>query len=202
MGRTQTRNVIFGALFALVFLFACKNPNTHKPDVELVGAGTLVTSDAQSKEYTVDTSASMLYWKAYKLMGSGHDGGLRCNGGKILMKDSLPVGGEVIMNMESTSVMDIEDSEKNANLVSHLKDADFFETGKYPLATLKILGAYKKEGKKALVKVSLEIKGSAREIELPVTVVWNQGFVDISVGVGVGANVGSGVEVGVGVGVV
>ena len=90
----------------------------------------------------VDSSISKMNWIGYKITGS-HDGHIKIEEGYILKKDNLIIGGEIIVDMESITVDDIKNPEKNGYLVSHLKNEDFFAVNKFPEAKLKILSSEK-----------------------------------------------------------
>ena len=79
-------------------------------------------------------------WVGYKVTGS-HDGHVEIEKGYIVKKDDLIIGGEVIIDMQSITVDDIKDVEKNGWLASHLKNEDFFDVIKFPKSRLKILSS-------------------------------------------------------------
>ena len=61
----------------------------------------------------------------------------------ILKNDTSLVGGEIIIDMNSISVHDIEHPKWNQSLVEHLKTEDFFDVKKFPVAILQILSSKK-----------------------------------------------------------
>tara|TARA_Y100000814_G_C12146070_1_gene339232 strand:- start:23 stop:514 length:492 start_codon:yes stop_codon:yes gene_type:complete len=94
-------------------------------------------------------------WVGYKITGS-HDGHIQIEDGYILKENNLIVGGEIVVDMKSITVDDIENPEKNGYLVSHLKNEDFFNVDKFPKAYLKILSS-KKISSKDIINSNLSI---------------------------------------------
>ena len=85
----------------------------------------------------IDSSTSKIEWIGNKVSGS-HNGQVKIKSGYILKKDTTFVGGEIIVDMTSISVDDIEHPKWNLSLVEHLKNEDFFDIEKFPTAILKI----------------------------------------------------------------
>ena len=105
----------------------------------------------------VDTSISQIEWVGNKVSGS-HSGKVQIDNGYILKKGNSLVGGEIIINMNSISVDDIEHPDWNLSLVNHLKNEDFFDVEKFPTASLKILSS-KESFIDDKLKSNLEILG-------------------------------------------
>ena len=88
----------------------------------------------------IDNSISKMGWTGYKVTGS-HNGQIKIKNGYVLKSEDLITGGEIIIDMQSISVDDIKNPDKNQYLVSHLKNEDFFDVEKFPTANLKILSS-------------------------------------------------------------
>jgi len=84
----------------------------------------------------VDTTASVITWKGYKVTGS-HTGTIKINAGNLQMQDDQLVGGSFTIDMTTINCTDLE-GEYKGKLEGHLKSADFFGVEKYPTATFKI----------------------------------------------------------------
>ncbi|MAZ54643.1 MAG: lipid-binding protein [Flavobacteriales bacterium] len=95
---------------------------------------------------------AVINWMGSKVTGS-HDGLVNLKSGYLNFNETDLVGGEFIIDMASIVCTDLSGKGK-ASLESHLKSADFFDVGNYPLARLRILNAEKKGGEK-----EFEIKG-------------------------------------------
>jgi len=92
----------------------------------------------------VDASISKIQWIGNKVSGS-HDGHIKIKSGYVLKKNEMLVGGEIIMDMHSISVDDIDHPKWNQSLLEHLKNEDFFDVEKFQTATLTVLSSVKKQ---------------------------------------------------------
>ena len=90
----------------------------------------------------IDDTLSTMNWIGNKVTCS-HNGKVKIKNGYILKKDNLLVGGEIIIDMNSISVDDIEHPKWNQGLVDHLKNEDFFHVDKFPVSKLKITSSRK-----------------------------------------------------------
>ncbi|MBK7506058.1 MAG: YceI family protein [Bacteroidetes bacterium] len=104
------------ALVAMVGIYAMPNGNTKK---------------------TIDTAKSLIKWEGKKVV-YGHNGTVSIKEGSLLISKGKINGGSFVIDMTSLKCTDIEDQAKNANLIGHLKDADFFDVAKYPTSKLVI----------------------------------------------------------------
>lgn len=92
-----------------------------------------VTDTGFDQIYIADTDASSVAWEGYKPTGK-HNGEIEISSGELEVKDGKLTGGEFIIDMQSIVVLDLEDPDRNAKLLGHLKSADFFEAETYPTA--------------------------------------------------------------------
>ncbi|MFP4470414.1 MAG: YceI family protein [Bacteroidales bacterium] len=104
------------------------------------------TSDAQDVKaseydqiYVVNTDDSHVAWEGYKPTGT-HDGIVLLSNGNLNLKGDGLTGGKFTLDMNTITVEDLQDPDKNARLTGHLKSADFFEVETYPTASFKITG--------------------------------------------------------------
>ena len=104
------------ALIAIFGIYAMPNGNTKK---------------------TIDTAKSLVKWEGKKVV-YGHNGTVSIKEGSLLISKGKINGGSFVIDMTSLKCTDIEDQAKNANLIGHLKDADFFDVAKYPTSKLVI----------------------------------------------------------------
>ncbi|MFT5999531.1 MAG: polyisoprenoid-binding protein YceI [Neolewinella sp.] len=85
---------------------------------------------------SVDTEASQVIWKGYKVTGS-HEGTIAVEDGNLDFTDGILTGGSFAINMASIKATDISGGSA-AKLEGHLKSADFFGVENYPTAVFKI----------------------------------------------------------------
>lgn len=110
----------------------------------LVGLCIISLAYAQQKEFGIDLRKSSIKWEGSDLLGMNkHYGTVKFKKGSISLDDNLIkinsiVGGEFEIDMNSIVNEDAE-GEYNEMLVSHLKNEDFFNVKKYPIAKLEIL---------------------------------------------------------------
>jgi len=120
-------------------------------------------------EFKADTEASVLNWKGFKPT-SDHYGTVNVKNGFFTVKDKQIISGEFEIDMTSIIDLDMDaDSEYNAKLVNHLKSEDFFNVGKYPEASFKVIET-KTKGDKTIITGDLTIKGITHSIAVPVSV--------------------------------
>jgi polyisoprenoid-binding protein YceI len=94
-------------------------------------------STAEGVEYIANVATTSVEWLGTKPGGS-HFGYFPIQEGKLIVKDQTIVGGEMIIDMNSLVVKDIEDPKTNQMLVGHLKSPDFFAVDSFPTAKFEI----------------------------------------------------------------
>jgi polyisoprenoid-binding protein YceI len=122
-----------------------------------------VDSGKDTTRYTVDTESSRLQWVGRRI-GSSHDGHVKLSSGHLVMRGSALVSGEFVINMESIKVDDIKDADRNARLLNHLKNDDFFSVDKFSAAKLVIKDVQTGKGGAANVVADLTIKGETHPV--------------------------------------
>lgn len=119
------------------------------------------------KEILIDTSASSIKWMGSNLFKfNKHYGTVKFKNGVVLKdKDSL-LGGRFEIDMNSIINTD---GKYNEMLVSHLKNEDFFNVLKYPLAKLEITGIKYSDSLNLDITANLTIKYITKPIEYEAT---------------------------------
>lgn len=85
----------------------------------------------------VDAARSVMTWKGSKVSGDTHHGRITASSSSLEVRDGQIVGGEVVLDMKTITVEDLQGKWRD-KLLGHIKSADFFDVGKFPTATLKI----------------------------------------------------------------
>jgi len=119
----------------------------------------------------VDTTASKVTWKGYKVTGS-HAGTIDVKSGSLELAEGMLTGGSFAIDMASLKVTD--GSERmNEKLGGHLKSEDFFGVEAHPAATFTITkvvsrgtpGDYRVTGDITIKGITKSIKFNAKVAE-------------------------------------
>ncbi|MDC9723197.1 MAG: YceI family protein [Urechidicola sp.] len=106
--------------------------------------GTVI--NAQVTSSNIDVDKSNVNWKGFKPTGE-HFGTISISEGNLEINEGALVGGSFVFDMNTIVDTDMPaDNKYNAQLVDHLKSADFFDVTKYPTATFVITSVKKAEG--------------------------------------------------------
>jgi polyisoprenoid-binding protein YceI len=96
----------------------------------------LFLAAAVTVSVNVDTDASQVTWKGYKVTGS-HEGTIDVENGDLEFTDGVLSGGSFTIDMASLKATDVSGGTA-AKLEGHLKSGDFFGVEKFPTASFKI----------------------------------------------------------------
>ncbi len=125
---------------------------------------TMTYSNAQEK-LNINTSKSELKWYGdYTFYFGGHYGNVTFKEGYFIKSQDVIVGGEFVLDMNSITSTDIEKADANESLVNHLKDPDFFDVKKFPLAKLSITKVKYQDSTHMHIEADLTIKGITKPI--------------------------------------
>ncbi len=128
------------------------------------------TTPTDTTTYEVDTEASEVIWKGYKVTGS-HEGTIAVKSGNLEFTEGQLTGGSFEMDMTSITCTDLE-GEWADKLVGHLSSDDFFGVKNFPTATFVITNVVSR-GQEGDYKVvgDLTIKESTNSLKLQAMVV-------------------------------
>lgn len=146
-------------------------------DFPLEGDLASTTSPKVDGLFTVDPTLSVIRWTGRNLFNH-HSGSLRLQSGSIQLRNGQLHDASFVIDMETITCEDIPNAAMNTLLISHLKNADFFETSRHPTATFvsqraePIIGA--SEGRpNFLLHGSLNLRGITKEITFPIVVAFS-----------------------------
>ncbi|MCU0345387.1 MAG: YceI family protein [Saprospiraceae bacterium] len=115
-------------------------------------------------DHTVDTAASNIVWKGYKVTGS-HTGNVKIKNGSLQVQDGVLKGGSFDIDMTSITCTDLE-GDMAGKLVGHLKSDDFFGAANHPTAKFVITRALPQDSKGNYKIIgNLTIKETTKEIK-------------------------------------
>lgn len=122
-------------------------------------------SNAQEK-LNIDISKSTIKWIAeLTFKFGGHDGFIKFTKGHFIKTGDIITGGEFIIDMNTITNTDIKRVKANKSLVDHLKNPDFFDVKKFPIAKLEITSVKYYESNNARFYANLTIKGITKPIQ-------------------------------------
>lgn len=125
------------------------------------------TTKAVEKK-VVDTEASKITWKAYKVTGS-HEGTINLASGNLDFNGTTLTGGAFVVDMTTIDTTDLE-GEYKQKLDGHLHSDDFFGTATHKTASLEITSV-KASGKNAYdATANLTIKNITKEVNFTISV--------------------------------
>ncbi len=119
------------------------------------------------EELKINVQKSTIKWIGeYTFYFGGHDGNINFKEGYFIKTKDVITGGEFIIDMNSIINNDIKKGSKgNKNIVNHLKDSDFFDVKKFPLAKLVITKIKYSDKTNARIIANLTLKGITKEID-------------------------------------
>ncbi len=125
------------------------------------------TLDGSGEVYLVDTLVSVIEWTGGTPTNYKHNGNMRLKEGRFTVNENLLTSGKFTIDINSINNLDQTGKDKS-NLEQHLKEADFFEVGKFPLGNFEITQT-KTDSTGQKVVGNLTLKGKTNSIEIPVT---------------------------------
>jgi polyisoprenoid-binding protein YceI len=115
----------------------------------------------------VKITESTIKWKGYKVTGE-HFGTINLKEGMLSFEGSKLNGGNVVIDMNSIKVTDIQGEYAN-KLEGHLKNDDFFGTSKFPTASLKFTNV-SGHGSDYSITADMTIKGITSPVKFDMKV--------------------------------
>ncbi len=117
------------------------------------------------EQLPINTSKSQIQWLGeYTFYFGGHDGYIQFKEGHFIKTNDVLTGGEFVIDMNSMTNNDIDDDEGKESLINHLKDPDFFDVAKYPLAKLEITNIKYDSATELTIQANMTIKGQTHPI--------------------------------------
>ena len=121
----------------------------------------------EKETVSIDTEASQIIWKGYKVTGS-HTGTIKVKQGMLKFEEGVLTGGAFEIDMQTIACTDLKGGGA-AKLEGHLKSDDFFGVANFPTARFEITraisrgtdGSYKIIGNLTIKETTKEIKFNA-----------------------------------------
>jgi len=159
---------VLSASTLVLFMAAC---GSKGDTVKTEGEQAAAKGDSTAVEYTVSSDETVLEWKATEKVGGGHNGQIKVTGGNLNVAANEIKAGKFDIDMTTIRVDDITDPQKNAKLVGHLKNDDFFSVDKFPKSAFEITAVEKgATPDSSVIKGNLTIKDITKNISIPAKV--------------------------------
>ncbi len=107
--------------------------------------------------FQIQQASSTVNWTGKKVLGL-HTGSINIESGFLELTDGIITSGEIVIDMTSIVISDIEDPKTNNEFLGHLQNDDFFSVDKFKTAKLVVTSAAQKEPGRFLVNGNLTIK--------------------------------------------
>jgi polyisoprenoid-binding protein YceI len=126
-------------------------------------------SRVTSEKYSIDKKVSVVTWKGSKVFApeQAHTGYVYISKGELMLSKGQLAGGAVEVDM-NTITDPVHGSDNN--LINHLKDPDFFDVKKFPIAAFVITGVASVNAENTNVTGNLTIKGITHAVTFPVKI--------------------------------
>ncbi len=135
-----------------------------------ISAFFMLTIIHSQDKLTISTQKSSIKWFGeYTFYFGGHEGFINFKEGFFIKTNDIITGGEFVIDMNSITNTDIKKKDANDGLVQHLKEPDFFDVNKYPLAKLVITKTEYFEDKTMRIHANLTLKGITKPIKFNAT---------------------------------
>ncbi len=88
-------------------------------------------------KFQIQKSSSTVSWTGKKVLGL-HTGSINVASGHIELEENKINSGEIVIDMTSITIMDIDDPKTNQDFKDHLFNGDFFSVNKFPVSQFRI----------------------------------------------------------------
>lgn len=164
-----TKKMFLPFLVLSVFLFGCGDSSKK---VETTEKQEVTKASDEAITLPINVNNSIVEWLGKKVTGQ-HNGTVKINGGEVILKDGVLKGGSFEMDMNSITVLDLQNPEPNAKLTNHLKSDDFFDSENHPMSKFEITTITEQiddKGNTHVVSGNLTLKGITKNISFPAMV--------------------------------
>jgi polyisoprenoid-binding protein YceI len=126
---------------------------------------------ASPKTLKADLKLSKVNWLGKKVTGE-HNGSIELKEANLQADGKKFIGGEIIIDMKTIKVLDLQDPDRLKKLTDHLNSDDFFATAKNPVAKLKITSVKLLNKDNYEISGDLTIKDKTNKISFPADIMW------------------------------
>ncbi len=123
-----------------------------------------------TKNFKIKNENSRIDWIGRKVTGT-HNGTIGIKEGNFTFERGKLSSGKFVIDTQSIKILDIEDSETNAQFAGHLASDDFFNSDHFPEAIFEITHAEPSNDNVYYVTGNLTIKGITHSIDTTLQIV-------------------------------
>jgi len=123
-----------------------------------------------TKNFKVNNENILVEWIGRKVAGA-HNGTIEVKEGNFNFENNILSSGKFVINTRSIKILDIDDSETNAQFANHLASDDFFNSDQFPDAVFEITQAEPSSNNLYQVTGDLTIKGITHSLETTLQIV-------------------------------
>ena len=152
-------------LIIVPLFFGCGGPVTGE-NKNNARANSISLHVGNEKYFIIDTKESVVAWKGSSVHGK-HEGYVYISKGELMIANGQLMGGTVEIDM---STIEGPDHRSDNNLISHLKDPDFFDVKKFPFSTIEITKVDSINDESKRVTGNLTIKGTTLPVTFPTSI--------------------------------
>lgn len=130
----------------------------------------LAAQAQKTENFIINPSKSLVKWAGKKIVGSNTEGTILVSKGSLDFASKQLKSGEIVMDATS-----IHSEKASPRWVAHLKNQDFFDVEKHPIASFVITSV--KAGNNPQVTGKMTIKGITKEVSFPAQVTYGKDLV-------------------------
>lgn len=160
------------AILTIFFVASCSSPSGEEAETNEATEIEEVAETAAN--YVVDATNSTVNWTGSKPTGE-HHGTVAVESGTVSVENEQITGGNVVVDMTTITVLDIEDADLNAKLQGHLASPDFFSVDSFPQAIFTIASVEPLENAETIGEITpthkvtgnLQLRAEEKSISFP-----------------------------------
>ena len=159
-------------LLLMLCTAACWERQELKAEKASAGDVQPVKRPIRAKSLNIDTSKSVIHWRATKMLRTaGHEGTLQLKEGNLLFRNDTLIGGKIIADMNTIRIINTSAYKKSTmrGLTNYLRKRAF-EAGKFPFASFEITRVKYLDGDSLLLWGNMRIKDVRKNISVPVSI--------------------------------
>lgn len=158
-------SLLYSILIIAPLFFGCGGP-VKEENKNNATASSVSSSDVANEKYGIDKRGSVVTWRGSKVFApeQAHSGYVYISKGELMIEKGQLVGGAVEIDM-NTITDPVHGSDNN--LINHLKDPDFFDVKKFPIATFVITRVASVNAENLNVTGNLTIKDITHAVTFP-----------------------------------